>query len=128
MAQVILFSTDLGLAYQTIIDYYSARFQIEFNFRDAKQFWGLEDFMNVKKIRVHNAANLAFFMVNLSLFLLEKFRFIQGNSRAGIRDLIASYRADRYYQETLKLLRKFNPHILIPDTNRNITSIGHVHV
>ncbi len=23
------------------------RFQIEFNFRDAKQFWGLEDFMNV---------------------------------------------------------------------------------
>ena len=84
--------------------------------------------MNVKKIRVHNAANLAFFMVNLSIFLLEKFRFIQGNSRSGIRDLIASYRADRYYQETLKLLRKFNPHILIPDTNRNITSIGHVHV
>ena len=30
--------------YQTIIDSYSARFQIEFNFRDAKQFWGLEDF------------------------------------------------------------------------------------
>ena len=27
--------------------YYSLRFQIEFNFRDAKQFWGFEDFMNV---------------------------------------------------------------------------------
>jgi putative transposase len=29
------------------VDYYSLRFQIEFNFRDAKQYWGLEDFMNM---------------------------------------------------------------------------------
>jgi len=41
---VNLFSSDLDLSYETIIDYYSLRFQIEFNFRDAKQFWGLEDF------------------------------------------------------------------------------------
>ena len=46
-AHVILFSTDLDLAWEQLIDYYSLRFQIEFNFRDAKQFWGLEDFMNV---------------------------------------------------------------------------------
>ena len=26
---------------------FDIRFQIEFNFRDAKQFWGLEDFMNL---------------------------------------------------------------------------------
>ncbi|MCI5180697.1 MAG: hypothetical protein D3911_15555 [Candidatus Electrothrix sp. AW3_4] len=25
------------------------RFQIEFNFRDAKQYWGLDDFMNIKE-------------------------------------------------------------------------------
>ena len=41
-----------------IIDYYTLRFQIEFNFRDAKQDWGLEDFMNVKETPVTNAANL----------------------------------------------------------------------
>ena len=34
---------------ETLIDYYALRFQIEFNFRDAKQFWGLEDFMNVDR-------------------------------------------------------------------------------
>ena len=45
MAHVILFSSDLDLTYEQIIDYYKLRFQIEFNFRDAKQFWGLEDFM-----------------------------------------------------------------------------------
>lgn len=127
MAQVILFSTDLGLAHQTIIDYYSARFQIEFNFRDAKQFWGLDDFMNIKENRIHNAANLAFFMVNVSTFLLNRFRFKQDNSDSGIRDLIASHRANRYYQETLKWLRKFNPHLLIPETNEPISSLGLIH-
>jgi IS4 transposase len=48
-ANVNLFSSDLELSYAKIIDYYSLRFQIEFNFRDAKQHWGLEDFMNIKE-------------------------------------------------------------------------------
>jgi putative transposase len=63
------------LSYEKVIDYYKLRFQIEFNFRDAKQFWGLEDFMWVQKeIAVTNAANLSFFMVNLSHYLLTLFR------------------------------------------------------
>ena len=45
---------------------YTMRFKIEFNFRDAKQYWGLEDFMNTKETAVTNAVNLAFFMVNFS--------------------------------------------------------------
>ena len=57
-AHVILFSSDLELSYDKLIDFYSLRFQIEFNFRDAKQFWGLEDFMNVTPTAVTNAANL----------------------------------------------------------------------
>ncbi|MCX7096324.1 MAG: transposase [Methylococcales bacterium] len=36
-AKVLLFSDDLALASKTLIAYYSLRFQIEFNFRDAKQ-------------------------------------------------------------------------------------------
>lgn len=39
----LLFSTDTQLAAQTIYRYYKARFQIEFIFRDAKQFTGLSD-------------------------------------------------------------------------------------
>ncbi len=38
-SHVILFSSDLGLPHRKLIDYYSLRFQIEFNFRDAKQYW-----------------------------------------------------------------------------------------
>ncbi len=57
----VLFSTDLDLSHNKLIDYYSLRFQIEFNYRDAKQFWGLEDFMNVGKTAVTNAANKSVF-------------------------------------------------------------------
>jgi hypothetical protein len=73
-AHVILFSSDLNLSYEKLVDYYRLRFQIEFNFRDAKQYWGLDDFMNVEEIPVTNAANLALFMVNISPRLLADFR------------------------------------------------------
>lgn len=71
-SHVILFSSDLNLAHDKLIDYYSLRFQLEFNFRSAKQFWGLEDFMNVSQTGVTQAANLSFFMVNASYCLLKK--------------------------------------------------------
>ena len=63
---VILFSSDLDLDYEKLIDYYKLRFQIEFNFRDAKQYWGLKDFMNIKETPIKNEVKLVFFMVNLS--------------------------------------------------------------
>lgn len=58
-AKVILFSSDLDLAYDLLIEYYALRFQIEFNFRDAKQFWGFEDFMNVQPASVANAVGFS---------------------------------------------------------------------
>ena len=40
---VLLFSSDVNLEAELILKYYKARFQIEFVFRDAKQFTGLCD-------------------------------------------------------------------------------------
>jgi len=101
-AHVVLFSSDLSLAFDSLIDYYALRFQIEFNFRDAKQYWGLEDFMNVKETAVTNAANLSLFMVNVSHLLLRHFR--QFNQPAGVLDLKAHFHGRRFVSETLKLL------------------------
>ena len=56
-AHVLLFSSDLALASDRLLDYYCLRFQLEFNFRDAKQYWGLEDWMNVKEVAVTNRAD-----------------------------------------------------------------------
>src|SRR5215813_12067051 len=58
-AHVVLFSSDLTLGYAQLIDYYRLRFQLEFNFRDAKQYWGLEDFMSINERPVYNSANLS---------------------------------------------------------------------
>lgn len=58
-AHVVLFSSDLMVEYERLIAYYRLRFQREFHFRDAKQYWGREDFMKVNARPVSNGANLA---------------------------------------------------------------------
>ncbi len=101
-AHVVLFSTDLDLSAAQIVDTYSLRFQIEFNFRDAKQYWGLDDFMNVKSVAVTNAVNLAFLMVSLSAVMLKPYRDTQPDF--SVRDLKAQFRARRYLDATIKML------------------------
>ena len=123
-AQVVLFSSDLELAYDQLIDYYRLRFQIEFNFRDAKQFWGLEDFMNVNQIPVYNAANLAMFMVNVAQVLLRHFR---PNCPAfSVNDLKAYFRGRKYVTETLKLLPQKPEPIFIDQIFAHIAQIGSI--
>jgi putative transposase len=124
-AHVILFSTDLDLAYATILQFYSLRFQIEFNFRDAKQFWGLEDFMNIKETAVTNAANLSFFMVNLSYALLQPLRQTQPDS--SVLDLKAQYRGYRYASEAIKMLPEKPDAILLADIFQHLAQLGAIH-
>jgi len=103
-AHVILFSSDLELPYNQLKDYYGLRFQIEFNFRDAKQYWGLEDFMNITETAVTNAAHLSLFMVNVSYHFLRDVR--QSDPVCSLLDLKARFRADKYVTETIKCFRK----------------------
>jgi hypothetical protein len=124
-AHVVLFSSDLDLTYNRLIDFYALRFQIEFNFRDAKQCWGLEDFMNVSETAVTNAANLSLFMVNLSHCLLLAFRHDAPD--AGILDLKTHYRGHKYVTETLKLLPEMPEPILINHIFATIARIGRIH-
>lgn len=124
-AHVILFSTDLELAFDKLIKFYRLRFQIEFNFRDSKQYWGLEDFMNVKETAVTNAANLSFFMVNFSYALLQPFR--QQQPDYSILDLKSHYHGCRYARETLKMLPQKPDPILLADIFRQIARLGAIH-
>jgi len=124
-AHVILFSTDLEQTYDKIVKFYSLRFQIEFNFRDAKQYWALEDFMNIKETAVTNAANLSFFMVNFSHALLQPFR--QQNPDYSILDLKSHYRGYRYATETIKMLPQKPDAILLADIFQQIARLGAIH-
>lgn len=124
-AHVILFSTDLEQAYDKIIKFYGLRFQIEFNFRDAKQYWGLEDFMNVEETAVTNAANLSLFIVNFSHALLQPFQ--QQNSDYSILDLKSHYRGHRYAGEIIKMLPEKPDAILLADIFLQIARLGAIH-
>ena len=123
-AHVVLFSSDLTLAYDKLIDYYRLRFQIEFNFRDAKQFWGLEDFMNVNQTPIYNAANLAMFMVNVSQLLIRHFQ--PTCPTFSVNDLKAHFRGRKYVTETLKLLPQSPEPIFIDRIFARIAQIGSI--
>jgi putative transposase len=125
VAHVVLFSTDLDLPFDKLIDYYKLRFQIEFNFRDAKQYWGLEDFMNVEQTPVTNAANLSLFMVNLSQLLLDRYRL--DAPAFSVLDMKAHYRGYRYVDETIKMLPQKPDADLLAAIFLHVACLGRIH-
>ena len=124
IAHVVLFSSDLTWGYDLLIDYYRLRFQLEFNFRDAKQYWGLEDFMHVNARPVYNGANLAMFMVNVSHALMRPMR-VQW-SAFSVNDLKAWFRGQKYVVETLKLLPELPDPIFIDHVVSKMAELGRV--
>jgi putative transposase len=123
-AKVLLFSDDLGLAYDKLVDYYQLRFQIEFNFRDAKQYWGLEDFMNIKEDQVSNAANFSLFMVTFSQLLLPQ---INGLDSDSLLDLKTVFRARKYTRRIINSLGIRSDEFLMDDRIFQAAEIGRIH-
>lgn len=93
----LLFSTDIDLPAQEIYRLYKARFQIEFLFRDAKQFTGLLDCQARCQSALHFHFNAS--MAALNLLKLEDRQRAAGADRSVIS--IASWKT-----------RKFNEHLL----------------
>jgi len=92
----VLFSTDVDLEPQRLYRYYKARFQIEFLFRDAKQFAGLSD------CQARAQAKLAFhFNASLSAVTFAK---LEARQQAGNYD-------QAFSMASLKR-RAFNQHLI----------------
>lgn len=62
----LYFSTDIELEPLTILDYYAARFQIEFLYRDAKQHTGLSDCQARSKNKLNFHVNASLTAVNIA--------------------------------------------------------------
>ncbi len=118
----ILMSSDLALVAAQLVEYYELRFQIEFNFRDAKQHFGLEDFMNITPTAVNNAANLAMCMVNVSAKLIAD----SGGEIQGVRDLKTAMRGRKYVAVILKLLPQKLHNELKSPIDRIISILGRI--
>ena len=94
--RAVLFSTDVALDALTLYRYYKARFQIEFLFRDAKQFTGLLD------CQARSQAKLAFhFNASLTAVTLAKLEARQRQGHGEIPFSMASLKR-----------RAFNQHLL----------------
>lgn len=122
---VVLCSSDLALGAEQMVESYSLRFQLEFNFRDAKQYWGLEDFMVTGETAVGNAASLSLFMVLVSQVLLAAEQ-AAGRERS-LGDLKGTYRGWRYVQETIKSLRLEAEDIKIAALGAAVSRLGRIH-
>lgn len=127
-ARVILFSTCLNLTAEDITEIYSSRFQIEFNFRNAKQYFGLADFKNTKPLQVTNAIYWSFFMENISTLLLEDFREEQENPDLNIQDLKAWFRGQKYLNEILNYAENTDDPILNQQQKQRILELGSIHL
>ena len=127
VGHVILFSSDLEWGWEKLVDYDSLRFQIEFNFRDAKQHFGLEDFMNTTAVGVENAANLSFLLVNVSAKLLQN----SAEKCVGVLDLKTRFRGLKYALAAIKILLEKPATILMPEAveevKARISQLGSIH-
>lgn len=68
---VVLFSTDTELCASDIFRFYKSRFQIEFLFRDAKQFAGFSDCQARNKEALHFHFNASVTVVNLARLMAQ---------------------------------------------------------
>jgi hypothetical protein len=62
----LYFCTDLSKGWEWILERYSLRFQIEFLFRDAKQFTGLTHCQSTNPTKIENHVNLALGAVSVA--------------------------------------------------------------
>ena len=96
----LLFSTDTDLDALTIYRYYKARFQIEFLFRDAKQFTGLTDCQARDADRLHFHFNASLTALNIA-----KVERLQAQEETGpIVYSIASVKACYFNEHYLQII------------------------
>jgi len=74
VSYALLFSNNLTLTAEQIVKYYQLRFQIEFDFRDAKQYFGIHKMKNYKEIPMMQMFNLAFFSLTISRIVVQQYR------------------------------------------------------
>ena len=102
----IWFCTDLALGYLKLLHYYHLRFQIEFDFRDAKQYFGLSDFKNYKQQNMTNFVNLSFTMCLVAKIYQAHFRKTLNIPKLSTFDLKTIFKARFNAKSILKLVQK----------------------
>ena len=99
---------------------------MEFHFRDAKQYWGLEDFLHVPPPGVTNAANLSLFMVNGAYQLRADVH--ARDPDYSVLDLKADCQGATYVEETIQMLPEKPAPVLLAKILDHVARLGRIHV
>jgi Transposase DDE domain len=91
-SMAVLFSTDTELDPDKILTYYKSRFQIEFIFRDAKQFTGLCDCQSRKQARLDFHFNASLTAMNLAKLEMQQSQAIDSSTVLPLSLSMATYR------------------------------------
>jgi hypothetical protein len=124
----LLFSTDLDLEAEQILEYYKARFQIEFIFRDAKQFTGLCNAQTRQSQSLDFHFNASLCALNLAKYD-DQLRSAKDNSQQPLPPFsMASYKRvafnDHLLEQFISML-DLNPTLIKSHPNyQNLRSYG----
>lgn len=117
----LFFSTDTEMSGKDVIEYYRVRFQIEFNYRDGKQFTGLKDCQARNEERLDFAFNASLAAINVAKVLRKEVN--QDLSIGRLKSLMSN---THFMQRIIRMCgirpnpalnRKLNKHILGIDDN-----------
>lgn len=92
----ILMSTNQALSAEKIIALFEIRFQIEFTFRDARQFFGLTNFQNTKKTQVQNVVDGSFLATTIGRLMIYELKKQDPDVEWSMQDIKAVFRAEKY--------------------------------
>lgn len=101
---VLLFSTDVNLDAKLILSYYKSRFQIEFIFRDAKQFTGLCDAQTRDANRLDFHFNASLTALNLAKYEEQcRHQSIDDSPQESVPFSMSSYKRMAFNDHLLEL-------------------------
>ncbi len=112
LTRKLYFSTDLEQGGEKIVRYYRSRFQIEFLFRDAKQFTGLTSCQGRSKNKLDFHFNAALTAINLA-----KHDWLSNKTDVPIPFSMANYKT--LYNNTLMLERFMSMFAINPNIAKN---------
>lgn len=109
------FSNDLQLSAENMVQYYGLRFQIEFDFRDTKQLFGLHKLKNYHQIQMTNMFHLAFLALLTAKIWQQQWAIKLNNPKLSLIDLKSIFKAQSYLKNAFKLDKKALSPFFIPE-------------
>jgi hypothetical protein len=105
-ANTHFFSNDLQINAEDMLKFYKLRFQIEFDFRETKQLFGLHKMKNFEKIQMNNMFHLAFLALLTARIWQKQWAIKLNKPKLSLIDLKTIFKAQSNLKQAIELDKK----------------------